>query len=146
MQHCSIASFRKFVPLSRHLRYTGISIPGNCRVQSSGLWHQIRLQNNSLLSWTRQMPVASFLGTQGASWRSVINSQRKRRVQRVLRLLVRSTEHVSNWNCPAPGLWCPATGHIATPLIKVVLLHEIICHNQLQNEISDGLSDTSLLC
>ena len=38
------------------------------------------------------------------------------------------------------------TGQIATPLIKVVLLHEIICHNQLQNEISDGQSDTSLLC
>jgi len=76
----------------------------------------------------------------------VLLTLREKGVQRVLRLLVRSTEHVSNWNCPAPGLWCPVTGHIATPLIKVVLLHEIICHNQLQNEISDGQSDTSLLC
>jgi len=60
-----------------------------------------------------------------------------------------STDHASNCEIvPTPGLWswCQATRLIATPMITDEPLHETFFRNQLQNELSDGQSGTSLLC
>jgi len=150
MQHCSIASLRKFVPLSRHLRYTGISISGTCWVQSSGLY-DIKYDCKTIFCCRgpTRCQLHHFWALKVSPHDEVMLTLREKDNDPTACTDSQSTDHASNCEIvPTPGLWswCQATRLIATPMITDEPLHETIFRNQLQNELSDGQSGTSLLC